>query len=176
MILPRNFTGLLNAMKSLTTFQLRTKKTTGEISLRLNPLGQAAREQAFRGIMLTSEGSSDVSELDVLFEEADHRILSHIFYQANQGSTNLCIYSSDTGVAVALLHPMPLLKLSTLAEVWMKAGRGETHRTVPLHKIHARNSELCKALPAIHNLTSVDTTSKVGTNKGGLKAPTELLT
>ena len=54
-------------------------------------LGQAAQEQAYRSIMLTSEGSSDVPELDVLFEEAD-RIPSHTFYQANQGSANLCIY------------------------------------------------------------------------------------
>ena len=51
--------------------------------------------------MLTSEGSSDVPELDVLFEEADHRIPSHTFYKANQGSTNLCIYSSYTDVEVA---------------------------------------------------------------------------
>ena len=78
-------------------------------------------------------------------------------------------------MAVALLHPMPLLKLSTLAEVWMKACRRETRRTVPLHKIHARKPELCKVLLAIYNLTGEDTTSKVGTNKGGLKAPTELL-
>ena len=82
---------------------------------------------------------------------------------------------SDIDVAVTLLRLMPLLKLSTFAEVWMKAGRGETHRTVPLHKIHARKPELCKVLPAVHNLTGADTTSKVGTNKGGLKVPIELL-
>ena len=57
----------------------------------------------------------------------------------------------------------------------MKAGRGEMHRTVPLHKFHARKPELCKVLLAIHNLTGVDSTSKVSTKKGGLKAPTELL-
>ena len=57
--------------------------------------------------MLKSEGSSDVPEIDVLFEEADHTIPCHTFYKANQGSTNLCIYSSDTDVAVALLHLMP---------------------------------------------------------------------
>ena len=32
--------------------------------------------------MLKSEGSSDVPELDILFDEADHRIPSHTFYQA----------------------------------------------------------------------------------------------
>ena len=72
--------------------------------------------------MLTSEDSSDVTELDVLFDEADHRIPSHVFYQANQGSADLCICPSDTDVAVALLHLMPLLKLSTLAKACMKAG------------------------------------------------------
>ena len=85
------------------------------------------------------------------------------------------IYACDAAVAVALLHLMPLLKLSTLAEVWMKTGREETRRTVPLHKIHTRKPELCKILMAIHNLTGADTTSKVGTNKGGLKSLTELL-
>ena len=64
--------------------------------------------------MLTSEGSSDVSELDALLEEADPRIPSHIFYQANPGSANLCMYSSDTDVAVALVHLMPL--------PWLKSG------------------------------------------------------
>ena len=46
---------------------------------------------------------------------------------------------------------------------------------MPLHKIHARKPELYQVLPAIHNLTSADTTSKVGTNKGGLRVPIELL-
>ena len=78
-------------------------------------------------------------------------------------------------MAVALLHLMPLLKLSTLAEVWMKSDGGKACRTVPLHNIHARKPELCKVLLAFCNLTSEDTTSKVGTKKGGLKAPTELL-
>ena len=48
-------------------------------------------------------------------------------------------------------------------------------RRVLLYKIHVRKPELCKVLLAIHNLTGVVAMSKVGTKKGGLKAPTELL-
>ena len=113
--------------KLLEKFLYDFKKNAG--SAKTVILGQDAREQAYRSTMLTSEDSNDVPELGVVFEEADHRIPSRTFYQANQGSANLCNYLCDTDVAVALLHHMPLLKLSTLAEVWMKAGGGVMHRT-----------------------------------------------
>ena len=40
-------------------------------SVKTVKLGQAGREQAYKSIMLISEGSSDVPEIDELFEEAD---------------------------------------------------------------------------------------------------------
>ena len=57
----------------------------------------------------------------------------------------------------------------------MKAGMGETRRTIPLHTIHRCNPELCRVLPAIHCLTGAYTTSKVGTKKSALKGRIELL-
>ena len=47
----------------------------------------------------------------------------------------------------------------------MKAGRGETRRTVPLHIIHQQYPDLCKVMPAMHNLTGSDIASKIGIKK-----------
>ena len=56
--------------KLLEKFLYDFKKNVGSVKTVI--LGQAARKQVYKSIMLISEGSSDVPELDVLFEEADH--------------------------------------------------------------------------------------------------------
>ena len=66
---------------------------------------------------------------------------------------------------------MPTFLQEGLQELWVKAGRGNTTRFVPLHILHERlGTRICTVLPALHCLTGCDITSKIGTKKAALKA------
>ena len=56
-----------------------------------------------------------------------------------------------------------------MEELWIKAGRANTTRYIPLHLLYDRmGSDLCSVLPALYMLTGYDYTSKVGTKKSAL--------
>ena len=66
---------------------------------------------------------------------------------------------------------MPTFLQSGLQELWVRAGRGNTTRFIPLHILYAGLGPLMSTvLLAVHGLTGFDVTSKIGTKKAALKA------
>ncbi|KAG1685950.1 hypothetical protein GQR58_008894 [Nymphon striatum] len=128
-------------------------------------------------------------------------IYSYICEQSSQGHehptivSQLCINSNDwqckkihhstehymqrlgsTVEEADLRIPMHVLDCcrAGLMELWIRAGRGNTSRFLPLHTLYASlGRDLCTVLPAIHSLTGCDITSKIGTKKAALKANPE---
>src|SRR2546425_7477372 len=81
------------------------------------------------------------------------------------------ILSSDTDVFIFLLYYWHVLQQHGLKDLWMRAGVGNTGRLIPIHTLHSKNSTaMCDVLPPLHALTGIDTSSKVETKLGGLKA------
>ena len=73
---------------------------------------------------------------------------------------------------------MPTFLEHSIEELWVKAGRGETTRYLPIHIMYNRlGRSLCSVLPAVHSLSGCDITSKVGTKPSALSAdPLKYLT
>ena len=63
-------------------------------------------------------------------------------------------------------------------EIWVRAGKGETTRFIPLHLLSERlGNELCSVLPVLHSLIGTDITGKIGTKRADLQAnPVHYLT
>ncbi|KAG1701652.1 hypothetical protein GQR58_004686 [Nymphon striatum] len=107
-------------------------------------------------------------------EEADLRIPMHVLDCCRAGYKTCVVISNDTDVIVALLFYVPVFLQERLMELWIRAGRGNTSRFLPLHTLYASlGRDLCTVLPAIHSLTGCDITSKIGTKKAALKANPE---
>ncbi|KAG1714049.1 hypothetical protein GQR58_001880 [Nymphon striatum] len=107
-------------------------------------------------------------------EEADLRIPMHVLDCCRAGYKTCVVISNDTDVIVALLFYVPVFLQEGLMELWIRAGRGNTSRFLPLHTLYASlGRDLCTVLPAIHSLTECDITSKIGTKITALKANPE---
>ena len=117
-----------------------------------------------------------LSDLDIDIEESDERLVPHAMHAVKTGSVRIVLLSSDTDVFVLGLFFWKMLQSHGLAELWMRAGVGDTTRYIPLHTIGDKCPELCQVLPAAHALTGCDITSKVGTKHAAIKAdPTAYL-
>ena len=111
-----------------------------------------------------------LSDLDIDIEESDERLVPHAMHAVKTGSVRIVLLSSDTDVFVLGLFFWKMLQSHGLAELWMRAGVGDTTRYIPLHTIGDKSPELCQVLPAAHALTGCDITSKVGTKHAAIKA------
>ncbi|XP_031340958.1 uncharacterized protein LOC116169072 [Photinus pyralis] len=90
-------------------------------------------------------------------EEADTRIILHVLSAKMAGYTRCIVECSDTDVLVLLVH----FKKQLIPELWMKVGKGENLRYIPIHDINM-SENLSNNLPAFHALTGCDTTSQFG--------------
>ncbi|KAK4881851.1 hypothetical protein RN001_005170 [Aquatica leii] len=88
-------------------------------------------------------------------EEADTRILLHVLSAKVSGYRRCIVDCNDTDVLVLLLH----FRKHLTQEVWMKTGKSDSLRYIPVHKINLADS-LIKNLPAFHAFTGCDTTSQ----------------
>ena len=118
------------------------------------------------------DGTEDTMQhLQSQIEEADLHIPMHVLDCLRGGYKTCVVISNDTDVTVALLFYVPTFLQEGLQELWVKAGRGNTTRFVPLHILHERlGTRMCTVLPALHSLTGCDITSKTGTKIAALKA------
>jgi hypothetical protein len=99
--------------------------------------------------------SSDI--LTANHEEADTRIILHALSAKLSGYSRCIIECSDTDVLILLVH----FKKYLTSELWMKVGRADNVRYIPVHEINLSEA-LSKNLPAFHALTGCDTTSQFG--------------
>ena len=90
-------------------------------------------------------------------EEADTRVLLHVFDVVSKGIKKVKIYTVDTDVVViALYHYFSL----DIDEFWIEFGVGKNRRFLPIHLYaEAMGEELCRGLPFWYCLTGCDTVS-----------------
>jgi hypothetical protein len=138
-------------------------------------VGQVTKEdENWQCIRVFKDEVNALPNLQLCYEEADHRIPIHVFDSLAAGHRICVVISNDTDVIVALLYHMPVFLLHNLEQLWVRAGVGDTSRYVPLHTLFQRlGHQFCAVLPALHSLTGCDITSKVGTKKAALKAEPE---
>ena len=122
-------------------------------------------------IEIHNGAEDNMQQLQSPVEEADLRIPMHVLDCLRAGHKTCVVISNDTDVIVALLFYMPTFLQKGLQELWVRAGRGNTTRFIPLHISYARLGPLmCTVLPAVHGLTGCNITSKISTTKAALKA------
>ncbi len=115
--------------------------------------------------------SNEYAQLDFNnIEEADIRIVPHAF-DASSETERIVILSNDTDVAILSIHFAKKLEEKGIKEVWLHGGVANSTRYIPINTLAGKpETDLCKVLPAVHNLTGCDVTSKVGTKAAALKA------
>ncbi|KAJ8679187.1 hypothetical protein QAD02_014974 [Eretmocerus hayati] len=123
---------------------------------------------------LPSESLND-SDLKILqnnrIEEADSRLILHVFHACSLGVEKILVKSSDTDIVVLLLHYWSTFEEQGLKEIWMTIGAGAKKRYLALHDLAIKcGRKLCSVLVPLHHLTGADYTSKVGTKRGALEA------
>ena len=111
-----------------------------------------------------------IEDLNLNIEEADVRLFPHAQYAIRKGCDRIVVLSNDADVIVGLIHHCSQFKKDGLGELWCRAGVATTTRFIPIHTLAERmGPELCDMLPAMHDLTGCDATSKVGTKVSGIK-------
>ena len=90
-------------------------------------------------------------------EEADTRVLPHVFDGALKGIKKIKIITVDTDVVVIALYHFFSLDIN---ELWIEFGVGKNRKFQPIHQ-HAKDlgEELCRGLPFWYCLTGCDTVS-----------------
>jgi len=80
--------------------------------------------------------------------------------------------SSETDVAILLLHFYQMMISYGLQELWLIKS---ANSTIPIHTLAERLGQpLCSSLIALHILMGSDVTSKIGTKTSALKAHPEI--
>lgn len=72
-------------------------------------------------------------ELTSCLEEADIRLIPHVYHAIINGHTKIIVISNDTDVFVLLLFYMAQYYTNGLKELWLKFGVGSNTRFLPIH-------------------------------------------
>ena len=87
-------------------------------------------------VKLCSHVVSDVPAMKCGYEEADNRILFHIYPAIkDENCTKIIVASPDTDVFVSFLFHLTQWMCMGASEMWVLCGRGLTKRAVPFHRI-----------------------------------------
>ena len=113
---------------------------------------------------------SEIHSLKSNIEEADHRLIPHIQWSLQEGHKNFAVISNDTDVLVLLLHYCKIFLRMGLQKMWIRVGKGDKKRFIPVHTLYNRLGPLRKVLLATHIGTGFDYLSKIGTKLGALNA------
>ena len=105
-----------------------------------------------------------VQVLNHYSEEADTRIVPHVYWAAKNGATRIAILSNDTDVVFLLLRFMAEFASIGLCLLWVRFGVGEKTRLIPIHTLLVTlGADMCRVLIRIHILTWRDATSRIRT-------------
>ena len=109
--------------------------------------------------------------MSLFLEEADARIIPHIYYNILNEYKQIVVISNDADVFALILHYMCLFFYKGLNELWLKFGTGSYTRILPMHIMHSSiGHEMCSVILRLHVLTGCNVTSKIGTKYGALNA------
>ena len=110
------------------------------------------------------------NDLTSNLEEADLRIIPHVYDSLISGTKSVVVLSNDTDVVTLLFYYMPHFTSEGLQELWVKYGTGTHERFIPLHLIAEKlGITFCKVVYKAHVLPGCDMTSKVGSKTNALK-------
>ena len=83
---------------------------------------------------------------------------------------SVIISSPDTDVLVCAIYNFSKLLYFGLAEFWFTTGKRNSRKFIPVHEaLDVIESETIDILPALHALTSCDSTSRVSTKAAALR-------
>ena len=90
-------------------------------------------------------------------EEADTRLILHVFDGCRKGYKKLTIVGSDTDIVVIALYHFYDLDVN---ELWIEYGVSKNKRWLPIHEYaKCLGEEICRALPFWYVITGCDTVS-----------------
>ena len=113
-----------------------------------------------------------IDQLMCNIEEADQRLIKHIFWSLKkEKKTTFIVKSKDTDVMVLLIHYLSKFIKAGMKKLWQQTGVGNNKRFVPVHHLYTRIPKpLREVLLACYIGTGCDYLSKVGTKLGALSA------
>ena len=115
-----------------------------------------------------------VEELLLPLEEADTRIIPHLFYSTSNGYDYGVVGSNDADVIALLSHYLPNFTQAGLKELWVLYGTDDHKRYLPLHNIaKVIGYEKCSVVMKARILTGCDVTIKIGTKAAALQCEPE---
>lgn len=90
-------------------------------------------------------------------EEADTRMMLHLYHAAQHGYTKVYLRTVDTDVIVLCIYHFSKMDLS---ELWIGFGTGKNFRDIPIHEVVSVLGARCsEALPMFHAITGCDVNS-----------------
>ena len=138
--------------------------------------GMKVNSEQLPAIKVSQQGeSSHITSLLCNIEEADQRLIKHIYWSAINGKESFIVRSNDTDVLVLLVHYYDNFKSAGVKKIWQMIGASEKRRFVPIHALHKRLLQpLREVLLACYIGTGCDYLSKLGTKLGALAAMPEM--
>ena len=95
-------------------------------------------------------------------EEADSRMILHLFDAAIAGHQKAFLRTVDSDVVVMCIHHFPALKNVGMIELWVGFGKGKTYKDIPIHSVTTQlGHDACRALLFFHAFTGCDMTSSM---------------
>ena len=93
-------------------------------------------------------------------EEADTRIFLHAWHAAKEGYKSVLVDANDTDIVVIAISMMPSLTAIGLQEMWVRFGKGEHTRWIPIHDLVSNlGPEKSKGMLFFHAFTGCDVVS-----------------
>ena len=93
-------------------------------------------------------------------EEADSRMILHLFHAATDGHKKAYLRTVDSDVVVLCIHHFLGLKTHGLKELWIGFGTGKSYKDIPIHHIsNILGDDASKAILFFHAYTGCDLTS-----------------
>ena len=115
-----------------------------------------------KGELVASNKPLDLSRISNSdHEEADNRMILHLFDAAIEGHEKAYIRTVDSDVIVLCIHHFPNLKQLGINELWVGFGKGKSYKDIPIHVITSQLGDECKAIPFFHAYTVYDLTSSM---------------
>lgn len=88
---------------------------------------------ATKGEEVVCNDATDVASLKSKQEEADSRILLHVFHAVQHGHTKILVKTVDTDVVVIAVSLFDELKKIMLEDFWISFGVGKSTRCIAIH-------------------------------------------
>ena len=91
---------------------------------------------SIKGELLLSNKTIDLSCVNQSnHEEADSRMILHLFHAATDGHKKAYLRTVDSDVVVLCIHHFLGLKTHGLKELWIGFGTGKSYKDIPIHHI-----------------------------------------